>query len=107
MAASTHLTPGQRSLRARIAAHALHAAGRTNTGPASAAFLRRFEREVDPEGQLAPDVRARRAEHALAAHMAALSLKASRARAKKRGPAAIVTPAGPTTEGHWHVRPSN
>jgi hypothetical protein len=81
------LSPTQRSLRARIAAHAMHAAGRTNTGPASAAFLRRFEREVDPEGKLPPDVRARRAEHALAAHMASLSLKASQARARKNAPA--------------------
>jgi hypothetical protein len=78
------LTPAQRTLRSRIAANTLHAQGRTNTRPATAAFLRRFELEVDPAGTLSPEDRARRAEHALAAHMQRLSLAASKARAKKR-----------------------
>jgi hypothetical protein len=39
------------------------------TRPARQAFLRRFEREVDPDGKLPPDERRRRAEHALRAHM--------------------------------------
>lgn len=78
------LTPAQRTLRARAAAYALHAQGGTNTTPATAANLARFEREVDPDGVLPPDERARRAAFARKAHMAALSLKASKARARRR-----------------------
>lgn len=67
----------QRRIRARIAAHAMHARhdSRITTAPARAAFLARFEREVDPEGILPPDERARRARHALSAYMARLALK--------------------------------
>jgi hypothetical protein len=39
------------------------------TRPAREAFLKRFEREVDPDGKLPPEERRRRAEHALRAHM--------------------------------------
>lgn len=79
------LTPEQRSLRARIAAHELHAKGGTNTAPAREAFLARFERQVDPEGVLHPDERARRAEHARKAYFAKLALASAKAR---RGAAA-------------------
>ena len=46
-----------RVLRARIAAHLLHAQisdEAEHTAPARAAFLSRFEREVDPDGLLDP-----------------------------------------------------
>ena len=43
----------------------MHALGRTNTEPARRAFLARFEAEVDPEGRLPAEERAKRAEHAL------------------------------------------
>jgi hypothetical protein len=85
------LTEKQRSLRARIAAHASWA--RTGdpakrTAPAREAFLKRFEREVDPDGQLDPVERRRRAEHARKAHMQRLALKSAvaRARAAEAGP---------------------
>jgi hypothetical protein len=78
------LTPQQRVLRARAAAHALHAQGGTNTGPATAASLARFERQVDPDGVLDPVERARRAAHARKSYMTTLALKASRARARRR-----------------------
>jgi hypothetical protein len=74
------LTPEQRRLRARVAAHALHAQGGTSTTAGTAAFLARFERQVDPGGTLTPEERGKRAGHALKSHMAALALKASRAR---------------------------
>ena len=74
------LSPTERSLRARAAAHALHAQGGTSTRAGTAASIARFERQVDPDGALAPEERARRAQHALKSHMAALALKASRAR---------------------------
>lgn len=76
------ISPEQASLRAKLGAHALHAAGKTNTAPARKAFLERFEREVDPEGKLDPDERARRAEHAKKAYFTRLALKAAKARRK-------------------------
>jgi hypothetical protein len=76
------LTPTQRTLRARLAAHTLHAAGGTNTGPARAAFLGRFELEVDPDDALEPAERARRAEHARKAYFTRLALKSAQVRTK-------------------------
>ena len=106
MAAAKTLSPSQRSTRARLAAFVMHSEGKTNTRPASAAFLQRFERQIDPDGTLAPDERARRAEWALKAHMSALSLRASQARAKKKGPVAFEVPTRPEPEGHRHDRPA-
>lgn len=83
--AGTTLTPEQRSLRARIGAFALHAQGGTSTKAGTAAFLRRFEAEVDPDGVLAPEERTRRAFLARRAYFAKLALSSSRARSKKRG----------------------
>ena len=73
-------TPAERTLRARLAAHTLHAAGGTNTEPARKTFLERFDREVDPDGTLPPAERARRAEHARKAYFTRLALKSARAR---------------------------
>lgn len=78
----TSLTPEERTLRARLAAHAQHSQGKTNTEPARKAFLDRFEREVDPDGALDPKERARRAEHARKAYFARLALKSAKARRK-------------------------
>ncbi|MEJ7697469.1 MAG: hypothetical protein WKF78_12820 [Candidatus Limnocylindrales bacterium] len=61
----------------RAAAHALHAQGGTNTKAGTAAFLERFERQVDPDGRLTPEERTRRAAHARKSYMAGLALKAS------------------------------
>jgi hypothetical protein len=77
----------RRVLRARIAAHALHArvtdpAG--HTAPARKAFRSRFEREVDPEGLLDPQERARRAEHAKKAYFLRLAHASSKARKKRK-----------------------
>ncbi len=74
------LTPSERSLQAKLAAHVLHAQGKTNTAPARAAFHARFEREVDPDGILDPDERARRADHARKAHFTRMQLSAAKAR---------------------------
>lgn len=100
MNSTSALTPEQRRIRARAAAFALHSQGGTNTAPALAARMRRYEDQVDPERVLAPDVRARRANQALRADMARLSLKASRSRNKK-APTAIVSPVG--ANGGRHV----
>ena len=79
------LTPTERSLRARIGAYSLHAqySPRETTKPARAAFMARFEREVDPDGVLTITERARRAAAARQAYFAKLSLKSARARRRK------------------------
>lgn len=78
------LTAQERSLRARIAAHSLHASrdSRELTRPARKAFEDRFEAQVDPEGVLSPEERRRRAGHAMRAYMGSLALKSARARRK-------------------------
>src|SRR4029450_460083 len=77
----------ERSLRARLAAYALHAQHdpRETTANGRAVFLARFDREVDPEALLEPDERRRRAEQARRAYFARLSLAALNARQRKRG----------------------
>jgi predicted DsbA family dithiol-disulfide isomerase len=82
------LSPAERTLRARAAAHALHAQGKTTTAAARRAFLARFERQVDPERVLAPAERARRAEHARKAYMSDLAARSARSRRQRRQEAA-------------------
>ncbi|MET3420864.1 hypothetical protein BJ973_000076 [Actinoplanes tereljensis] len=79
------MTLAQRSRRARIAAHASWAntadrAGRT--APATASFLARFERQVDPLGVLEPGVREQMALHARRAYMLQLAERSAKARRK-------------------------
>jgi hypothetical protein len=81
------MTPEQRSLRGRMAAHSLHAQvtdPAAHTAPARKAFLDRFEREADPDGVLTPAERARRAEHLRKAYFTALAYKSSRARSQRK-----------------------
>jgi len=81
----TRLTPAQRSTRARAAAHARWAQTadrQAATEPARKSFMARWDKQVDPDGLLAPDVRARLADSAKKAHMSSLALKSSKARAK-------------------------
>ncbi len=94
------LSPAERSLRARLAAHTMHARHdpRETTTAARAAFLARFEAEADPDGVLPPEERRRRAEHLRRAHFARLSLKAVEARRVRRAEARAVA-AGVDAEG--------
>jgi hypothetical protein len=80
------LSPAERSLRARLAVHTLHATRdpRQATALARAGFLARFEREVDPDGVLDQSERRRRAEHARRAYFIRLSLAAIAARRARR-----------------------
>ena len=80
------MTPAERSLRARLAAHAMHAKhdSRETTRAAREAFMATFERQADPEGVLAPEERRRRAEHLRKAHYARLALAAATARRRRR-----------------------
>ena len=73
----------KKNINARIAAEiswALTEDRSARTRPAREAFLKRFEREVDPDGKLPPDERARRANHALRAHMLRLRKRVKSAR---------------------------
>ena len=84
MPAPAPLTPELRSQRARIAAHSMHSQNdsRETTKAGRAAFLARFEREVDPEGVLPESERQRRAEQARKAYFAGLAFKSAKARRK-------------------------
>src|SRR6266498_1966319 len=79
------LSPAERTLRARLAAHTMHAQhdARETTAAARAAFLARFEAEVDPDGALPPEERRRRAEHARSAYFTRLAFE--RAKAARQG----------------------
>jgi hypothetical protein len=90
LGASRSLTPKQRSLRASLAAHEMHARhdGREITANARAGFLAKFLREADAETPGLPEPeRLRRAEHLLRAHMARLALASSKARAHRKAAA--------------------
>jgi hypothetical protein len=91
------LTPQQRSRRARIAAHASWAnttdrAGRT--AAATASFLARFERQVDPLGVLEPGMREQMALHARRAYMLRLAERSAKARRKAAAHRARGSPSG-------------
>jgi hypothetical protein len=80
---SNSLTPTERSLRAQIAAHEswAHTEDRSaRTANARKALLDKFESQVDPNNELSPSERAKRAEHARKAHFKRLALKSARAR---------------------------
>jgi hypothetical protein len=84
------LTPGERRLRASLASHASWAKtdDRTaRTAAARRAFDERFEREVDPDGVLAPAERTRRAANARKAYYARLALASAKARRRRGGAA--------------------
>jgi len=83
------MSPEDRVLYARMAAHVLHSRydSKELTAPARRAFLERFEREVDPDSVLEPAERRRRAEHAKKAHFYRMALASSRARKKGGGDA--------------------
>lgn len=74
------------SIRGRIGAYSLHALydSREITSAARSRFLQRFEKEVDPEHQLLPEERQRRAMMARRAHFQRLALASAKARQKSR-----------------------
>ena len=81
----------EETTRARIAAAAGRTGGLRNvakngpdavSAPARAGFMRRFELQVDPDGKLSEEERARRARYAMKAHMAELSLRSAQRRAR-------------------------
>jgi hypothetical protein len=80
------MSPAERSLRARMAAHAMHARNdpEKTTAKARAAFLDKFEREADPDGVLPPEERRRRAKHLRSAHFTRLALASAKARRSRK-----------------------
>ena len=80
------IDPGERALRARIAAHAMHGRhdARQTTAKARAAFLASFERQADPEGRLPAAERQRRAQQLRRAYFARLALASAKARRARR-----------------------
>ncbi len=77
-------SPEERSARARRASLIGHARGRTNTGPARAAFFVQFLRQVDPDGVLPERERIKRAKALRKAYYAQLLLKSLASRRRKR-----------------------
>jgi hypothetical protein len=69
-----------------MAAHVMHSKhdSRETTARGRAAFLRGFERAVDPDGQLSAEERARRAAHARTAYFTRLAFQSAK---KRRGKA--------------------
>lgn len=90
MAASRTLTPEQRTMRARLAAHESWAntddrSARTNAGHrASPASVDYWLDRVDPDGTLTAEARRAAAMSKRDAYMTRLAFNASRARARKR-----------------------
>lgn len=83
------LTPALAKSRSRLAGLATAARHdpRVTTAPARAAFLARFEREVDtadPEGELDPIERARRIEYARRLYFARLAYRSQVVRAERK-----------------------
>jgi hypothetical protein len=81
------LSPEQRSLRASIAAHEMHARydGRQITANARDGFRQRFLKQVDVTSPNLPGPeRQRRADHLLKAHMQRLALASAKARAARK-----------------------
>ena len=73
----------ERTLAARIAAHASWAATpdrEARTRPARAAFIARFERQVDPDNVLPPHERRVRAESAKHAYFQRLAMRSAKMR---------------------------
>lgn len=70
----------------RIGAAALHATHdpKETTAKARATFLASFEHQVDPDGVLPPQERARRAEQARRAHFLRMAAKSAKVRAARK-----------------------
>jgi hypothetical protein len=77
-------SPEERSAQSRRASMIGHAKGRTNTGPARAAFFAKFLLEVDPDEVLPKVERVKRAKALRKAYYAGLLLKALASRRLKR-----------------------
>ena len=81
------MTPAERRLAGQQGAHKrwAYTDDRTAaTAPARAGLWAKFERQVDPDGLLAPEERAKRAESLWKAHFAAMARKSIQTRKKRK-----------------------
>lgn len=79
-------TPEQRRLAAEVAVHTSWANTKdrtARTAPGTKAFMDRFERQVDPDGEMDPATRAKAAENAKKAYFKALALKSLKVRRQR------------------------
>lgn len=80
------LSPAERSLRGQLAVHQSWANTPdrpARTRKAREAFNKKFEDEVDPDRELLPAERAKRAENARKAYFARLSFESAKARRRR------------------------
>ena len=80
------LTASEKSLRGQIGAYTSWSRTEdrsARTAPARKAALQKFEQQVDPNGELSPDERARRAQYARKAYFKQLALKSAQARRRR------------------------
>ena len=75
--ADAHTAPKdpERVRLGRLGALTVHSRGRTNTAPARAAWEAKLAAEVDPDGTLSEDERAKRVQFALRLRMTRLAMK--------------------------------
>lgn len=79
-------TPEQRRLSAEIAVHTSWANTKdrtARTAPGTQAFMERFERQVDPDGEMDLATRAKAAQNARTAYFKALALKSANVRRRR------------------------
>jgi hypothetical protein len=84
------LTPTERKLRGSIAGHTSwqNTKDRTaRTQPGRDANRAKYEKLVDPKGELDPDERAKRAENAFRADMSRLAFRSAKARRQRKAQA--------------------
>lgn len=84
--ARSRATETERKIQARLAAYESWAQTRdrkARTAKAQQASMDRFEKQVDPDGELPPDEREQRAEAAKKAHYQRMALKSAQARRAK------------------------
>lgn len=83
-------TAAERRLNGRIGAHKSWAQTENRSArtlPARMGLLAKFEREVDPNNELLPSERQKRAESLRKAHYSEMSLKSARARRRRKAAA--------------------
>lgn len=80
-------TPAERRLKAQLAAHTRWSktVNRTEaTAPAREGLLIKFEKQVDPNGELTPEARRKMAENARNAHLKRMAYRASTSRRRRQ-----------------------
>lgn len=79
------LTAEERSERARLAAHVRWSKAKDRSAELAKArskFMAKFEQEVDPNGEMTPEARAKAAESARKAHFARLAYQSAKVRSR-------------------------